>query len=618
MNVPWSPVIFIDITGSLLMLVLSCWCTVYSWQLAQKRPDDVFRNYLFLFTLAIIVFAVSRSFGHLIKELLLLNDLESVWNQIAPFSGAVNSMTFVVIFAFGISFHRFRKVHAEIEYYKNNLEEMITVRTEELEKAKNTLENILNNSNPINITSIDFDLIQANEAYYALWPRVKDDGGPRKCFESRPGEHCHTDNCPLKLIMDGQKEVVQEVSKNLQGVIRDFIITARPFFDIDGKLIGMVESFQDITLRKKAEKSLLESEERFRKIFEANPDPVILARLEDGAVIDVNKAFALTTGISRLKALGHTVEQLGLWIDRGAREPFRELLKDSAGTLDNFEADFRVKDRQIKTGLVSARILHISDIPCILMAIRDISREKAAERALIEMDRMKSELISTAAHELNTPLSAILGYAELLLTPDAAATFSAAQRHDFLKEIYDRGEALSSIINNLLDISRIESGHAVAIDLQETDFTIVLRKSLEFFRLHDKTHLFRLDLPAESGEPMLRIDRHRVNQVLENLLSNAVKYSPKGTEIVLKGRRDPQGGWEVCITDQGIGMTPEQVDRVYDKFYRADVSNTAIGGLGLGMSIVKQIIEAHNGSIQIESAKGQGTTVIFSLPGRRG
>ena len=612
MNVPWSPVIFIDISGSVLMLFISCWCAALSWQLTKKRPDDVFLNYLFLFTLAIVFFAVSRSFGHLIKQILLLNDMEVIWKEISPFSGAVNSIAFVVIFAFGISFHRFQKVHTEIEYYKNNLEEMITKRTEELEKSKNTLENILNNSNPINITGVNFDLLQANEAYYSFWPRIEGRTATIKCYESRPGAYCDTDDCPIKLIIEGHEEVTQEVSKNVNGLIKDFIVTARPFRDVDGQLIGMVESFQDITLRKQAEKAMRESEDRFRKIFESNPDPVILAKLADGRIIDTNKAFEDATGISRREALDRNSKELNLWTDQEQREPFRKMLQNH-GEINNYEATFRVRDGRIKTGLVSASVLNVNDEPCILLVIRDITSEKAAEQALIEMDRIKSEFISTAAHELNTPLSTMMGYTEFLRSPEDFGHFTDEQKQDFISEIYDKGEALSRIVTDLLDIGRIERGDPIPLVLHEIDFMEVLRKKVKSFMTHNSSHIFRLDLPSNAIKPVLMIDRHRINQALENLLSNAVKYSPEGKEIVIIGR-EQKGGWEVRIEDQGVGMNAEQLSRIFDKFYRADASNTAISGLGLGMSIVKQVIEAHGGSIRIESVEGQGTTVKFNLP----
>lgn len=610
MNVPWSPVIFIDISGSVLMLLISLWCAALSWQLTKRRPDDVFRSYLFLFTLAIVFFSVSRSFGHLIKQLLLLNGMEALWKDISPFSGAVNSTAFVVIFAFGISFYRFQKVHAEIEYYKNNLEEIIKTRTEELEKSRNTLANILNNSNPINITGVNFDLLQANKAYYALWPRGQDSTEPIKCYDSRPGDHCETDDCPLKLIIGGQEEVTQEVSKKHNGSIKDFIVTARPFLDIDGQLIGMVESFQDITLRKKAEKAMRESEERFRKIFESNPDPVILATLQSGAIIDTNKAFEEATGISRQDAISRNSEELGLWKDQ--REPFRELLKKH-GEVNNYEAAFHVKNGQVKTGLVSASVLNIEEEACLLVVIRDITTEKAAEQALVEMDRIKSEFISTAAHELNTPLSTMMGYTELLRSTDEFGHFTDEQRQYFINEVYESGEALCRIITDLLDIGRIERGDPIPLVLQKCDFMELLGKKVTSFSTNNSSHMFQIDLPSSSAKPDLMLDRHRINQVLDNLLSNAVKYSPRGTQISIFGK-EQKDGWEIRIEDQGIGMNEEQLSRIFDKFYRADASNTAISGLGLGMSIVKQVITAHNGSIRVESAEGQGTTVIFTLP----
>lgn len=373
-----------------------------------------------------------------------------------------------------------------------------------------------------------------------------------------------------------------------------------------------VTEFRDITRYKQAEQSLRESEERFRQIFEINPDPVILTKLKDGEIIDVNRAFEVTTGVTRFEALGHTTAELDLWLNKELREPFRDLLR-SLGEINNFEADFRVLGGQTRTGLLSARLLALKGEPCTLTVIRDITSEKAAERALIEMDQMKSDFISTAAHELNTPLSAMMGFTELLRTPDAFGGFSEEQKQDFLNEVYERGEALSRIIDDLLDVSRIESGSPVTLNLQETDLAEVLKKTFDFYRLHETNHIFHLDLPEKPVGPMLRIDRHRINQVLENLMSNAVKYSAKGKEITLKGRMT-QNGWEVRVEDQGIGMSQGQLDRVFDKFYRADASNTSVSGLGLGMSIAKQIVAVHGGDIRIESVEGKGSTVIFNLP----
>ncbi len=373
-----------------------------------------------------------------------------------------------------------------------------------------------------------------------------------------------------------------------------------------------VIEFLDITSNKLTEKALRESEERFRLVFESNPDPVVLAALEGGGIIDVNKAFETATGVSRIEALGHNSADLGLWSDKGLRESFLDELK-SHGEINNFETEFQVKGGQSKTGLLSARLLKLNNEPCILVVIRDITTEKEAERALIKMDQMKSEFISMAAHELNTPLSAIMGYTELLRIPKESGGFTETQRQDFLNEVYDRGEALSHIIDDLLDVSRIESGRPITLDLQKTDFVSVQDKTVQFYQLHDTGHIFQLKLPDGHKKSMLLIDQHRINQVLENLFSNAMKYSPEGTEITLVGKMNPEG-WEIRVEDQGIGMKRGQLDHVFDKFYRADASNTAVSGLGLGMSIAKQIIEAHGGRVRVESFEAKGTTVIFNLP----
>jgi PAS domain S-box-containing protein len=370
-------------------------------------------------------------------------------------------------------------------------------------------------------------------------------------------------------------------------------------------------SISDITELKQAEQSMSDSEERFRLIFESNPDPVILAWLEDGAIIDVNQSFEEITGIRRQDAIGFNSEQLGVWEKPNMREDFRQQI-EQYGELNNFEAHFRIKDGQPKICLLSARILSIGGRQVLLLVFRDVTTEKEAEKALIEMDRMKSEFISTTAHELRTPLSAMMGYAEFLLEPEEFGDFTEDQKSEFLNEIYDRGASLSRIIDDLLDISRIESGKTISLAMQATNISDVLKKTAAFFRTNSPGHSIRLELPGKEEDTTLWIDRHRIIQVLENLLSNAVKYSPRNTEITLKGY-PTETGWDVQVIDQGIGMSPDQVEKVFDKFYRADSSDSAVSGLGLGMSIAQQIVDAHGGQLRVESQKGVGTTVTMSL-----
>lgn len=370
--------------------------------------------------------------------------------------------------------------------------------------------------------------------------------------------------------------------------------------------------WRDISHRRQAEKGLRDSEERFRGIFETIPDPVILARLDDGTIIDVNAAFTEASGIPRLEALGHNSLQLGLWRESGMRAAFREQLQ-AHGAVRNFEADFKIRCGQPRTGLVSSRAIEVMGTACMLIVIRDVTAQKVAERALRDMNRIKSDFISTAAHELSTPLAAIIGFAELLLDPDGDLNLSEENRRISLQGILERGESLNRMIHDFLDITRIESGLPIPVTPHDADLAALVRKTVEHYRLRETRHSFELILPEKTGRDTLEVDGDRIGQVVENLLSNAVKYSPLGGRITVSGRVLTDG-WEISVADRGIGMTEEQLARVFDRFYRADDSNAGVPGLGLGMSIVKHIVEAHGGTVRAESVLGEGTTVRVFIP----
>lgn len=244
--------------------------------------------------------------------------------------------------------------------------------------------------------------------------------------------------------------------------------------------------------------------------------------------------------------------------------------------------------------------------------IEDTRRRQAAEEALRNLDRMKNEFISAAAHELNTPLAAIMGYAEFLATPDEFGGFSPEQQHEFIKEILTRCEALDRVVSDLLDVSHFESGQAIYLKRRDVDPKELVDRTVRWFQHLAPDHGFVVE-NTTALPPTIFLDEYRIVQVLENLLSNAVKYSLPGRPITIRLAAD-ETALALEIVDNGIGMTPEQLARVFEKFYRADASNTAVRGLGLGMSIVKRIVEAHGGTITIVSTPGEGTTVVVTLP----
>lgn len=243
----------------------------------------------------------------------------------------------------------------------------------------------------------------------------------------------------------------------------------------------------------------------------------------------------------------------------------------------------------------------------------EIRQRRQMEDALRTNNRIMNEFISTAAHELRTPLCSMLGYSELLLHPEIiGGELSPERQRDFLEEIHERTEALAGIVDELLDVSRIESGQPIPLSKSPQRLEDILAPKLERYRFHHGSHGFDLVLPEEDLPPV-SVDPHKINQALENIVSNAVKFSPGGGQIRVTVKR-VDDALQIAVADQGIGMTPEQSAHAFDKFYRADATDTAVQGLGLGMSITRGIIEAHHGRIWLESLSGCGTTVFVSLP----
>ncbi|MBW6512221.1 MAG: Cache 3/Cache 2 fusion domain-containing protein [Desulfuromonadaceae bacterium] len=237
----------------------------------------------------------------------------------------------------------------------------------------------------------------------------------------------------------------------------------------------------------------------------------------------------------------------------------------------------------------------------MLLTIHDVTGER-------ELERLKRELLSTAAHELNTPLTAIIGYTDLLLADSSA---SLQERRESLNYIHQKAWALAKIVDDLLDVSRIEAGKDIPINCAAQDINEIIRQLL--YHVQHMTSAHHITVDILSAPVILPIDRTKIEQVLENILSNAIKYSPDGGTIAVCGCME-NTGFHLRIEDQGIGMTPEQTSRVFDKFYRADSSATAVSGTGLGMTIARHIIAAHGGRIWIDSTPAKGTTVHLFLP----
>ncbi len=236
-------------------------------------------------------------------------------------------------------------------------------------------------------------------------------------------------------------------------------------------------------------------------------------------------------------------------------------------------------------------------------------REASTVGALREADRLKSELLSNVSHELRTPLASVKGYSSFLL--GAWDKISDEERRDFVHEIDQASDRLRDLINNLLDLSRLESG-GLSIRKEPIDLAPLVNTALTDIQRKARRHHFAQELAQPL--PLVEADPRHIQQVLDNLLDNAVKYSREGTEIALRCELKNQE-LAISVRDQGIGISAENLEKIFDRFYRVDLGSVRkAGGAGLGLSICRRIVEAHGGRIWAESTPGQGSTFTFTLP----
>ncbi|MEK7700364.1 MAG: GAF domain-containing sensor histidine kinase, partial [candidate division NC10 bacterium] len=232
-----------------------------------------------------------------------------------------------------------------------------------------------------------------------------------------------------------------------------------------------------------------------------------------------------------------------------------------------------------------------------------------ATRRLEEIDRAKSSFVAIASHELRTPLTALQGFSELLavrrLPPDEVSRLAGIMR----------GEAkrLGRIVNDLLDLSRIERGLSLELHRAPIAVEAALVATADVFRRGSATHPIVVDCAA--GLSRVDADPDALERILTNLISNALKYSPPGRTVRVRARPAPAGsGVEFAVEDEGAGIPAESLARLFEPYFRAPESAGTARGTGIGLAVVKSLVEAHGGQIRVDSAPGIGTRVVFSLP----
>ena len=245
------------------------------------------------------------------------------------------------------------------------------------------------------------------------------------------------------------------------------------------------------------------------------------------------------------------------------------------------------------------------DVSGVVATFNDITELRSVER-------MKSEFVSTVSHELRTPLTSIKGFIRTLLD-DTEGYYDRETQMEFYRIIDTECDRLVRLINDLLNLSRIESGRALDLVLARVDLGELIGRVVDSQRSYTDRHEFDIIIPEDL--PHINADRDKLDQVLTNLLSNAIKYSPDGGKISLHARKIDTNKISVSISDQGIGIPEDQISRLFTRFHRVDSRDSRKQyGTGIGLYLVKHLVEAHEGEVAVTSEQGTGSTFTFILP----
>ena len=235
----------------------------------------------------------------------------------------------------------------------------------------------------------------------------------------------------------------------------------------------------------------------------------------------------------------------------------------------------------------------------------------AATARLRELDRAKTEFVSVVAHELRTPLTALQGFTELLM----ARAVSPERQARFIEHLHNEAQRLGRIVAELLDLSRIETGRALELKREAVDIAELLERNVDIFASQNRRHVFAWTAPPDLAP--VPADRDAVDRIVKNLISNAVKYSPSGGRVGVAARPavDRPGMVEISVEDAGVGIPPADLPRIFDKYVRIPNTETAaVRGLGLGLTLVRGLVEAHGGAVEVESLPGKGSIFRVLLP----
>lgn len=442
------------------------------------------------------------------------------------------------------------------------------------------------------------------------------------------GGNTHQSNIQPRLERSLAGEVQQyEDWFNYDDDCRRFVrVTYSPHSETDGSITGVLASLHDLTELKQTEEYLRKSEESLRRYFD---QPLLGMAISnpDKSWQDVNSCFCKMLGYSHSEMLQKNWEEMTHPDDLALNVCYFD--RALAGKIEGYVMDkrFICKNGDIIYTSISAQCLRNLDksVNSFVVMVQDISDRKQAEAQLLRTNeqlaratRMKDEFLANMSHELRTPLNAILGMTEAL-QEQILGSINEKQLKA-LQTVERSGNHLLSLINDILDVAKIESGQ-IELDCALVNVTALCQSSLIFIKQQAQKKSIQLEIKLPRNLPDQLLDERRIRQVLINLLNNAVKFTLEGGRITLEVTKQESqkslhtNDWiRFAITDTGIGIAPENIEKLFQPFIQIDSAlNRQYSGTGLGLALVKQIVELHGGKVGLTSELGVGSCFTIDL-----
>lgn len=389
------------------------------------------------------------------------------------------------------------------------------------------------------------------------------------------------------------------------------------------KLIGTV---QDITERKQAENALRDSGARIRGILGNVADSVI-TMTEDGLIESVNPAVEEMFGYAASEMVGNPITMLMVGGDRKNHDGYvRHYLQGGkSGILGVGPRELTARRKDGSTFPISLAIgeMQTGNQRLFIGSARDVTERKRSEATLRETllqaeaaNRSKSEFLANMSHELRTPLNAIIGFSQVL-QDELKGPLGDPSYRQYVRDIHESGTLLLSLIQDILDLSKIEAGK---LELRETKQSVpaIVGACRRIIEDRAKEAGLVLETRLNGGLPCLQVDERALKQIILNLLSNAVKFTPEGGCIAVDARVENDGCFAISISDTGIGIAAENIPKALSAFSQVENYLTREQpGTGLGLPLVKSLVEAHAGTLGLESELGRGTTATVRFPAER-